>query len=154
MITVMASPPQRAESRDRDALVQELSELTLPLMWSLRQAATRAFEPLGMRPVKALLLTLIVEAPRHPKELSDLLDTVPPVISTLVADLEERDLIQRVPDQNDRRRVRLCATPAGKASCQRLAAAWHQVSLEGTAPLGDDELRTLIGLYRRVLEAE
>lgn len=148
----MTRPPEPAETRDREALVRELSELTLPLMWTLRQAAVRALEPLGMRPLTALLLALIVEAPRYPKELSEHLDTVPPVISSLLAELEERGLVERVPDPNDRRRVRLRATQEGLDLQSRIGEAWEEVSLEGASVLDDEELRTLIGVYRRVLE--
>lgn len=149
----MPSKPEHATRSQRDALVAELSELTLPLMWGLRQAAMRAFEPLGLRPVKALLLTLIVDAPRYPKELSELLDTVPSVISTLLADLEERGLIERVPDADDRRRTRLRATDAGVDMNRRIADAWHRSALAQASALSDEDLAALIRVHRRLVDA-
>lgn len=147
----MPRTPETTEPSRRADLVEELGDLTLPLMWELRQAAMRAFEPFGVRPVKALLLTLIVKEPRYPKDLSEVLDTVPPVISSLVGDLEKRGLIERVPDREDRRRVRLAATQDGIDLSRRMASAWHDVAFEGVAALSEEELATLVAIYRRVL---
>ena len=41
----------------RKQFVAKLSELALPLMWTMRQDAVKACEPLGLRPIQSLLLT-------------------------------------------------------------------------------------------------
>ena len=105
---------RQPDSEPADLLIEELSEHTLQLMWTLRQEAMRAFEPLGMRPMKALLLELVGRGLVYPKELSDMLDTLPPAISAIVADLEERGLLRRGLDPNDKRKIRLELTPDGQ----------------------------------------
>lgn len=144
----MSSPPPSVEV---SALVEELSGLTLPLMWTMRQDAMRAFEPLGIRPVKALLLRLIEHDLRHPKELAELLDTVPPTISAMLAELEAQGLLERSTDPKDRRRVQLGLTEAGREVCAQLASAWHEVGTERLSRLSPDELRSLIRIYHKIL---
>lgn len=121
-------------------------------MWNLRQLAMRAFEPLGLRPIKALLLELIGRGLVHPKMLAEVLDTVPPTISTMLAELEERDLIVRKADPNDRRRVQLELTESGKQMRQKLKVAWHQTGMERLAKLTPDELQALVTIYRKLLQ--
>ena len=159
MALVTASdPPEptvRTESPGagpRDELLHELSALSLPLMWTLRKAAMRALEPLGLRPVKALVLGLIVEGSDSPKELSELLDTPPPMMSGLLADLEERGLIERAPDPDDRRRILLAATDQGRALAERITAYWIEAGRERFDQLSDDDLRYLIAIYRTFVE--
>lgn len=134
-------------------LICELSELTLPLMWSLRQDAVRAFESLGVRPVKALLIELIARGLQHPKDLSDVLDTVPPTISAMVAELEAKGFIGRQIDPDDRRRVQLALTPDGEALREQMRVAWIETGKERMQALSVDELTMLVTLYRKILDA-
>ena len=135
----------------REGLLHELSALTLPMMWVLRQAAVRVLEPLGLRPLKALVLSMIAERTRTPGELAELLDTTPPMMSGLIADLEERGLIERRPDPDDRRRVRLELTEAGAEMTERIAEFWVDAGRTRLQELGDDDLRHLIAVYRTIV---
>jgi DNA-binding MarR family transcriptional regulator len=135
----------------RDGLLHELSALTLPMMWVLRQAAVRALEPLGLRPLKALVLGMVAERTRTPGELAELLDTTPPMMSGLIADLEERGLIERRPDPDDRRRVRLELTEAGADTTERIAEFWVDAGRTQLQDLSDDDLRHLIAVYRKIV---
>lgn len=138
---------------DEGELIDELSDLTLPYMWRLRQDAVRAFEELGLRPFKALLLELIAQGLRHPKELSEVLDAVPPTISAMLGELEQRSLIRRDPDPDDRRRVQLRLTPAGEAMRAEMRAAWRRVSRERFEHLSRGELAALLRLYHKLIGA-
>jgi len=136
---------------DRDALLHELSALTLPMMWTLRQAAVRALEPLGIRPIKGLVLGLVANGTTSPKELTELLDTAPPMMSSLLADLEERGLIVREADPGDRRRVRIRPTAEGIAMTERITDFWVDAGRERLHGLSDDDLRHLITVYRTIV---
>ncbi len=138
-------------SPKRDALITTLSELTLPVMWTMRQDAMRAFEPIGIRPIKALLLGLIAKGMQHPKDLADVLDTHPPAISSMVAELEEADYLERKIDPNDRRRIQLTLSVKGESLLKQMQLAWHNVSLERAEQLSDDELETLISAFQRMM---
>lgn len=133
-------------------LIEELSDLTLPLMWTMRQDAVRAFESLGVRPVRALLLELIERGFEHPKDLSDMLDTVPPTISAMLSELEERGFVERHIDVSDRRRVRLSLTSEGRILRRKMREQWLEVGRERLARLSSDELKTLVRIYKKLLE--
>jgi DNA-binding MarR family transcriptional regulator len=150
---VSASGPSDPSPATRDALLHELSALTLPMMWALRQAAVRALEPLGLRPVKGLVLGMVAGGSRTPSELAELLDMTPPMMSGLIGDLEQRGLLARRPDPNDRRRVRLELTDAGEALTERIAEFWVEAGREQLRDLGDDDLRHLIAVYRHIVGA-
>ena len=130
-------------------LISELSELTLPMMWQMRQDAVRAFEPLGMRPIKGLLLGLISGGLQHPKELSDVLETLPPAVSAMLSELEQKGLVKRTLDPSDRRRVMLELTPEGEALQGQMHSRWHQVSCERMAHLSDEELKLLVKTFKK-----
>ena len=132
-------------------LIAELSDLTLPLMWSLRQDAIRAFEGMGIRPIKALLIELIARGMQHPKDLSEVLDTVPPSISAMVAELETKGFIARQIDPTDKRRIQLALTPEGETLRVQMREAWLETGRERLKDLKASELATLLTLYRKIL---
>ena len=147
-------PPTPRGVDERDALERHVAELTLPLMWSLRQDATRAFEPLGLRPIRVLLLELVARGFTYPKDLAELLETVPTAVSNMLSELESRDLIRRSPDPDDGRRIRLELTQRGHDVLAEVRTRWGEVTSEALAVLGDDELRTLVQIYRKLLQAD
>lgn len=132
-------------------LIADLSDLTLPLMWSLRQDAIHAFESMGIRPIKALLIELIARGMQHPKDLSEVLDTVPPSISAMVAELESKGFIARQIDPADKRRVQLALTPEGETLRDQMREAWLKRGKERLRDLEVSELATLLTLYRKIL---
>lgn len=136
----------------RDSLIETLSELTLPVMWTMRQDAMRAFDPLGIRPIKALLLGLIAKGMQHPKQLADVMDTHPPAISSMVAELEDAGYIERQIDPKDRRRIQLKLSSKGEELMLELGKAWHSASLERADKLSNDELETMIGLFQKMMD--
>lgn len=148
-----APPPPDARHDDRDLLIAELGALTLPIMWMLRQRAVKAFEPLGIRPVKALTLGMIAEGIVSPKELGDVLQFAPSLMSSMIGDLEDRGWLERHADPDDRRRVRLAVTDAGRTTLRAMATAWHATSVSGAEHLDTDDLRNLVRILRMLLEA-
>ena len=150
----LSSPLDTHEAADRDALERHVAELTLPLMWSLRQAATRAFEPLDLRPIRVLLLELVARGFTYPKDLAELLETIPTAVSNMLSDLESRDLIRRTPDPDDGRRIRLELTQNGHDVLAEVRERWFDVTAEALTVLSDDELRTLVRIYQKLLKAD
>ena len=133
-------------------LVEELCDYSLQLMRTLRQEALRAFEPLGIRPLQALVLELVAHEVRHPKDLADALDLVPPAVSTLLAELEGRGLIVRQIDPNDRRRVQLTLTPDGESMREEIKDAWFNHSAKLLDKLSPEDIGALITVYRKLIE--
>ena len=152
-------PATDAETRDaasacddgeRDRLLLRLAQQAFPLMWTMRQAAVRALDPLGLSPVKGLMLGLAAAAPRTPGELAELLETAPPAVSAMLGDLERRGLIRRDPDPNDRRRVRIVPTEAGHATVAEMTERWIGASRETVRGLSNDDLGDLVRIYAHV----
>ncbi len=150
----MKAIEQSETEQARDVLITQLSELTLPLMWSLRQDAMRTFEPLGVRPIQALLFELIAHGIQQPKMLSDMLDILPPTISSMLADLENRGLIARSIDPQDKRRVQLELTEAGYELRHLMQEGWHKTGRERLGQLSVEELESLLAIYQKLLESK
>lgn len=135
-----------------EKLIEELGKTTLPLMWTLRQEASRAFEPLGFRTVRALLLELVSRGHTQPKDLAGRLGLVPPAVSTIIADLEQRGLLTRQSDPDDGRRVQLQLTSEGEATQRQLSEAWRQVGRKRLSSFSDEELELFVHLCRKLMK--
>ena len=153
MMAVVTSPPSpdAPHLADRSDRLGELASLTLPLMWTLRQASVRALEPLGLRPIQGLVVGLIAQGVTSPKTIAELLDLAPSMVSGLLGDLEERDLIVRRPDPDDRRRIHLALSDEGVAAKERITERWIDVTRERLGALDDRDLDALIRIYRSFL---
>ncbi len=136
----------------RAGLLTELHEITFRMMRAQRQVAERAFSPLGLRPVQAFALAMLGQEASYPKELAHLLDAPPSVISVLLSDLEDRDLVSRTVDPADRRRVRLELTPAGRLALEAIHHAWFDANAHRLARLGTADLETLVRIQKALLE--
>lgn len=71
-------------------------------------------------------------------------------IARLVGGLRERGLLDAVPDEADRRNVRLSLTAEGRALLQALQRQTRRVNEQAVAALSDDERRQLGALLARV----
>lgn len=153
-----AAAPQQARSpgdeEERSRLNAELSQLTLPLMWNMRQDAMHAFEPLGMKPIQALIMGIIGERTCTPSELAHLMETTAPMMSTMLADLERQQLVERHPDPDDRRRTRVELTKQGERMNQKFDKAWQEASISRTERLSTEDLRELVRLYTLLTDEE
>jgi DNA-binding MarR family transcriptional regulator len=136
------------------AAIAELSALTLPLMWSLRQEAMRVFEPLGLRPTRVLLLELVARGIDRPGNLADVLDTVPPAVTAMLNELTRLGSLARDADPDDRRRARLRLTPAGDALLELARERWREASATRLARVDRDDLAALLRAFRTFIAEE
>jgi DNA-binding MarR family transcriptional regulator len=102
----------------------------------------------------AVLTALSDFGPLAQYELADHLDGNRSHLVGYVDHLEDRGLVRRERDQDDRRRQRVALTPEGQAQLVDLHRAAEQASTQFLRALSDRERKTLTGLLRRVLEAE
>lgn len=75
-------------------------------------------------------------------------------VSDLVAtinELAERDLVERAPDPDDRRRNIISLTPAGKRHLRRLEKRLAESQAELLAPLTAEERQTLTAILAKLL---
>jgi len=86
------------------------------------------------------------------KDLAERLEVTPAAVSTTVREMEKLDLIQRLPDAEDARLMRLHLSAESKAVLQQM----HQKRLQGVvqlmSPLPIDEQRYIVEALERALE--
>lgn len=137
-----------------DELIDELGSYTLQIMWQLRQEAARTFEVLGFRTARALLLEFVGRGYGQPKDLARLLGTVPPAVSTIIAELEGRGLLERQTDPSDGRRINLRLTPAGETARRQLKDAWNTTRQDQLSRLNQKDLEDGLRLCRKLLDLD
>lgn len=137
---------------DKQTLIMEVGELVMPLISLMRQDFMASIKPFAINPGGAILLEHVAKGVKHPKELAQLLETVPPVVSAILAELEDKGLIQRHIDPEDRRRVQLSLSEDGKALHKQIQARSHVLQGERLSRLSPEELQALIQIFRKILE--
>jgi DNA-binding MarR family transcriptional regulator len=122
-------------------------------------------EPLLLRLWKSTRLTLghlrvlraLRDGPRSPGELADLVGMAAPTVARTLARLEERSLIRRSIDKDDRRRIEVNLLPTGRALVDT-SRVWRGSAFERAAGgLNDDDRRRLVNslrLYGELVRAE
>jgi DNA-binding MarR family transcriptional regulator len=115
------------------------------LVWRLsmkwRAAVDVAVAPLGLTHAQYSVLASLRGMTRSgarpsQRQLADHTGLDPIYISKLARALERAGLLERGPDTDDLRAVRLAITPAGVAVIDRAVVVVHQLLEELTAPLG------------------
>src|SRR6476646_6113291 len=115
------------------------------LVWRLsmkwQAAVDRAVLPLGLTHAQYSLLASLRGLSRRgqtpsQRQLADFTGLDPIYVSKLARALEAGGLVERTPDPNDTRAVRLALTAEGVAVVDRAVAVVHDLLEELTAPLG------------------
>ena len=107
-------------------LVQELAALGYALTHALYTEAKELLVKEGLSPRKAHLL----------------------------AALEEEGLVERSPDPQDRRKVKLFLTPKGREAAARAEALWLAVFGRRLARLSPEEQAAFLRILRKLTEVE
>ncbi|WP_236685784.1 MarR family winged helix-turn-helix transcriptional regulator [Demequina oxidasica] len=155
-----ATPPARNESRTRLANDAWEGLLTAHTYLMRQFAAEDSWADVSMREYDVLYTLAKCSAqagepsPQRIGELGRNVLLSQPALSRLVDRLTVRGLVERLPDPDDARSVRIGLTTMGREA-QRRAGRSHGASVTQTmtAALSPDELRTLIALTRKLQEA-
>lgn len=75
----------------------------------------------------------------------------PATIQGVIRRLQDRGFIERTPDPNDRRRMMLHLTSAGRAMIDQLLDGISAVSTQIVAPLAPEEQEQLRSLLKRIV---
>jgi len=111
--------------------------------------------PYGLRPVDFSVLSLVAHNPGiTSRQLCATLGILPPNLVGLVAALEKRDLLTRLPHPRDGRAMGLHLTPAGHAFIQAAEQTAAQLEAEAASALTAAEQKTLIRLLKKVYQAD
>lgn len=91
------------------------------------------------------MLGATYERPQRITDLAAAAGVTQPAITLLVNRLQERGLLVREPDPDDRRAVLVAITEQGVETFDRLRAEYRAFFHEEMATLNDDEVATLAG---------
>ncbi|HWB65697.1 MAG TPA: MarR family transcriptional regulator [Mycobacteriales bacterium] len=115
----------------------------------------RALEPLGIGPAHVGLMGAIGREPgRRQQALAEQFGMPPSRMVALVDELEERGLVERRPDANDRRAHQLHLTPAGRRTMEKVYRLAEQAEAALTASLTAAEHSQLKSLLRRIADEQ
>jgi DNA-binding MarR family transcriptional regulator len=118
-----------------------------------KERAFSAYEEAGFTPYQhAALVVLDAGARETQGEIADVLGYDRGQLVGILDELEERGLIERKRDPNDRRRHVVTMTPAGRRALTKLRALSEKLDDSYLAPLSDEDRETLHTLLLRLAE--
>jgi DNA-binding MarR family transcriptional regulator len=136
-----STTPHAAPSRE---LLKSTPFLLKRLAWALKERSFGAFEASGLSPQHYAVLSLLDEQPREAQAtIADALGYDRSLLVGLLDELEEKGLVERRRDPDDRRRHLVTLTAAGRKTYARLRATAKQLEEEFLAPLDAGERTTL-----------
>ncbi|HEY7018707.1 MAG TPA: MarR family transcriptional regulator [Gaiellaceae bacterium] len=151
--TSQPSTPSTAAPRLPAELVASTTFLLKRLGFAAKERAMAAYEANGLHPYHhAVLVVLSEDEPETQGSIADALGYDRGQLVGLLDELEERGLVERRRDPNDRRRHLVRLTPEGTKTLRKLRTLAGQIEDSFLAPLDDEERATLHTLLRRLAE--
>jgi DNA-binding MarR family transcriptional regulator len=134
-------------------LVESSSFLLKRLGMLAKERSFQAYEDAGFTPYQHAALAVLDEGSRETQgEIADVLGYDRGQLVGILDELEERALIERKRDPNDRRRHIVSLTPAGRRALARLRSLARKTEDDYLAPLSEEERETLHALLLRLAE--
>jgi DNA-binding MarR family transcriptional regulator len=118
-------------------------------------AFAERIRPLGLTPPQAGVLRRLGQFPgQSQRGLADALGMHAPRLVALIDELEDRGLVARDRDPEDRRNYAISLTDEGRRALAELGGVAREHELAIAAALDDDERAQLLGLLRRIAEEQ
>jgi len=150
-VTDSQTPAPRAVPGPPKELLTSSVFLLKRLGFAAKDRSHAAFEGTGLSAFHYAVLALLEEDPRETQaQIADALGYDRSLIVRLLDELEERGLVIRKRDPDDRRRHVVKLTPAGHSMLIELRAIVQRLEDEYLAPLGAEERETLHDLLAKV----
>jgi DNA-binding MarR family transcriptional regulator len=142
-MTAETETPTRPIHRVAKELVASSGFLLARIGLTFKAKALERIEQEGFDAHHYSVLAILAEGARETQAtIADALTVDPSRLVALLDSLEERDLIARQRDPQDRRRHVVSITPAGERQLQRLRSIAKQVEDEFFAPLDAEQRQT------------
>ena len=136
-----------------EELVASTSFLLKRLGYAAKERAMAAYEREDVHPYHHAILLALAEGGHETQgAIADALGYDRGQLVGLLDELEERGLVERRRDTNDRRRHLVQMTADGKRKLRRLRALARELEDDFLAPLGDAEREQLHGLLLKLAE--
>jgi DNA-binding MarR family transcriptional regulator len=149
----VTSPQKTTFPQLPEELVASVTFLLKRLGYAAKDRAMEAYESTGLRPYHHAILIVLGEGSRETQgAIADALGFDRGQLVGLLDELEERGLVERRRDPNDRRRHLVRLTVEGKQMLRRLRLLARRIDDEFLAPLDDDERAALHALLLRLAE--
>ncbi|MDW5326220.1 MarR family transcriptional regulator [Plantactinospora sp. KLBMP9567] len=119
----------------------------------LKSVSTEGMRRLGLHPGQNFLLEELWREDRQtPGELARRIGVEVPTITRTTQRMEAAGLLTRIPDEHDRRVVRIGLTDRGRALRDELPDLLDRAAGRALAGLTDPERAQLVGMLRRIAE--
>ncbi len=150
-MTIPVSEPKPHPALLPEELVASTLFLLARLGYAIKARALEEFERAGMSMYQYSVLAILGEGARATQgTIADALGLDRSQLVGVLDSLEERGLIERRRDPNDRRRHTVSLTPAGKRELVELRGIVKGIEESFLAPLDDDSRTVLHSALRRV----
>jgi DNA-binding MarR family transcriptional regulator len=152
-VTDTQTPSPKDVPQLPEELVASATFLLKRLGHAAKERAMALYEDTGLHPYHyAILLVLDERSVETQGAIADALGYDRGQLVGLLDELEEKELVERRRDPNDRRRHIVRLTPGGKKTLKRLRALNRRLEDEFLAPLGEEERASLHALLLRLAE--
>ncbi len=144
--------PQISQSLPQE-LVDSTTFLLKRLGFATKERSMKAYEEAGLHPYHFAILITVDEGSHETQgSIADALGYDRGQLVGLLDELEERGLVERRRDPNDRRRHLVQMTPEGKKALRRLRTLARQLEDEFLEPLSDADRAKLHELLLQLAE--
>jgi DNA-binding MarR family transcriptional regulator len=142
IIAVSISDAAAREAAPPDDLVERIIDAMQPMVAAQRRVIAKVWHDRSISKLNLHLLMLLgAHGPQPMGQLAALADVALPNLTAIIDRMEDRDLVRRERDSNDRRVVVVHTTPGGAACLEELESVRRQELRRVLQHLSADEQR-------------
>ena len=154
-VSARTTPPPAVEEVDTSFLETLLGYNARRAALAVIDVFVQRMAPYELKPVDFSVLSLVGHNPGiTSRQLCTALGILPPNLVGMVNALQKRSLVERLPHPRDGRAVGLHLTPRGQKLMREAEKTAAELEADFASRLTPAELRTLIGLLKKVYRSD